>query len=132
MPKKQKPEAISKMEAPDQPYSGVVQIGHHFHFSGIVAINEDKQPDGNLADQTTKVLQKMKESLHTYGLTANDVYSVEVFLADDMNGYGFLNKQWFSYFYSCEIKPRRVVVAVAALPFGCAIEIVFDAVKQSD
>lgn len=131
MPKKEKPPEIGKFEVPGQPYSTVVQVGDHFYFSGVVAITKEKKPDGDAENQAIKVLQKMIDLLAACGLTPDDVYSATVYLAGDMSHYGFLNNRWEVMFGVSRIRPRRAVVAVAALPFGCEIEVVFDAVKQS-
>jgi len=132
MPKKTKPEAILAMEAPAQPYSPCVQIGDHFHFSGVVAVDEHKQPDGDAKDQIVKVLGKMIDLLIACDLSTNDVYSTTVLFAGDMKNFAYLNDRWNIAFGPCKIKPRRKAFAVAALPFGCAVEIEFDAVRQSE
>ena len=133
MPKIEKPKGISEIEIPGQPYSTVVQIGNHFHFSGIVAINEDKKPNGDAEQQIIGVFTRMLKILNICGLTFNDVYSVFVDLSpwsDEI--YTVFNKQWDSIFGECEIKPRRKVKGTEGLPFGCAVEIIFDACRQSD
>lgn len=131
MPVKTKPPAIKAIELPGQIYSTCVQIGNHYHFSGLVAITSDKQPDGDLDKQAPLVLGGMVELLQLCGLTADDVYSATIALAGDMAGYDLINRFWDILFATTPIKPRRMVFAVAALPFGCAIEVQFDAVKQA-
>ncbi|MDI6740427.1 MAG: RidA family protein [Candidatus Edwardsbacteria bacterium] len=131
MPRKAVPRGAENLKVVG-PYSPVVQIGDHLHFSGIVPVGADKQPDGNPEDQVVKVLQKMCDLLEACGLTPDDVFSATVMLAGDLSLYDWLNSRWDILFGHCRIKPRRAVFAVAALPFGCAVEIVFDAVRQED
>lgn len=131
MPIKTKPAAIAEMEAPDQPFSTCVQIGKHFHFSGVVAPDDSGAafPDEN--EQIIEVMQKMCTLLEVAGLTTDDVYSATIMLSGNMHLYPLVNNHWKAMFDSCEIKPRRKAFAVAALPFDCIIEIEFDAIDQS-
>lgn len=119
------------MEKPGQPFSTCVQIGDHFHFSGVVVPDTSEAAFPDEEEQVIAVMQKMCDLLEATGLTVNDVYSATVMLAEHMFLYDFLNKRWNIMFGRCKIKPRRKVFAVAALPFDCIIEIEFDAIKQS-
>ena len=131
MPLKTKPEAIAQMEDEHLAYSKCVKIGNHFHFSGVVAINPDFTPHGDFEDQIEKIGLDIKTLLVACGLTFNDVYSATIMLAGNMEHYMKLNWHWRGLFAGVEIMPRRKVFAVTELPFGCAVEIEFDAVDQS-
>ncbi len=128
MPKKQLPIAADN----SLPFSPVVQIGNHFHFSGTVPnLGEDKKPiSGTLALQTEEVLAKMKKSLSDCGLSFNDLFHVTIMLSGSMDGYNEVNKIYSEALKEVEIKPARKAFAVAGLPFGALIEIEYEAVKQ--
>lgn len=129
MPFKQKPAAIAEMETKHQPYSSCVQIDNYFYFSGVVAIELNCTPSGDFKEQMKQIGEKMGALLAACGLTFRDVYSATIMLAGNMDNYPQVNQHWMRLFTGVKIMPRRKVFAVAELPFGCAVEIEFDAVK---
>lgn len=132
LPRKEKPVAIAEIEAAGLPYSTVVKIGDRYYFSGVIAINKDKKPIGDLPDQINGILSRMVYLLTLCDLNVSDVYGATIMLAKNMDGYDLVNESWEGLFKNSSIKPRRKVFAVAALPFGCDIEIEFEAIRQSD
>ncbi len=130
MPKK---EIISSLQNKDLPYSPVVKIGNHYHFSGLVPdINAAKQlsSPGDIITQTGQIITKMTALLNVCGLSLNDVYSVTIMLSGSMEHFATVNKLYVGAFSAVEIMPRRKAFAVVALPYDAMIEIEFDAVKQ--
>jgi enamine deaminase RidA (YjgF/YER057c/UK114 family) len=130
MPVKTKPAAIAKIESPDQPYSTCVEIGGHLYFSGVVAITSDKKPDGHFEQQVVSVLEKMVILLRLSGLTVDHVYKATAMLVDPA-GVSFFNRRWSMLFGDSEIKPTRKTFGVAWLPFGCAFEVEFEAIRPT-
>jgi len=131
MPKK---ETVSSLLGGNElPYSPVVKIGNHFHFSGVVPKLDHEHklvsPD-DIAEQTKQVLEKIAVLLKACGLAPKDVYSATVMLSGSMQYFALVNKLYSEFFAEAEIKPRRKAFAVAGLPFDAMIEIEFDAVKQ--
>ena len=131
MPKITKPSDIADLESSGQPYSVCTQVGQHFHFSGIVAINADKQPAGTSEEQVHAVLKRMVFLLGVIGLTPKDVFQATVLFGGDMSLYDYFNQAWMEAFEGVEIMPARTAFAVARLPFGCAVEVAIVAVNQS-
>lgn len=130
MPKKTRP---FEVENPNLPYSPVVQIGNHFHFSGVVPkLGADNKPEAPTARlQAAEILWKMKSLLEKCGLTFNDLFHVTIMLSGSMEGYKSVNEEYSTALKDVEIKPARKCFAVAGLPFGALVEIEFEAVKQS-
>ncbi len=131
MPKKETAAALTGRN--ELPYSPVVKIGNHFHFSGVIPnIDEHNKliSPGDIVGQTRQVLQKIGALLKACGLTPNDVYSATLMLNGSMEHFPLVNKLYSEFFAEAEIKPRRKAFAVAGLPFDAMIEIEFDAVKQ--
>ena len=131
MPKK---ETLSSLLGGNElPYSPVVKIGNHFHFSGIVPkLNYEHKlvSPGDIAEQTKQVLEKIAALLKGCGCTPNDIYSATVMLSGSMQHFALANKLYSEFFAEAEVKPRIKAFAVAGLPFDAMIEIEFDAVKQ--
>lgn len=127
MPAKEIPEGVTEVKVVG-PYSPVVRIGNHFHFSGVIP-DLSHAGDPTLT-QAREVLNKMHDLLAACGLGFGDVYSVTIMFAVNMDAFPEVNKAYADVFTGVEIMPRRAAFAVAALPFGVKIEIVFDAVKQ--
>ncbi|MFA5163279.1 MAG: Rid family hydrolase [Patescibacteria group bacterium] len=130
MPKK---EIVFTFPGDDKlPYSTVVKIGDHYHFSGVVPEVSDGRlaSPGDVESQINEVFKKIKHNLSLCGLRREDVYSATVMLSGSMQHFPLVNKI-YSDFFNVSIKPRRKAFAVAALPFGAEIEIEIDAIKQS-
>lgn len=130
MPKKQIP---FEPEVSGLPFSPVVQIGNHFHFSGTLPAIKDKKPvSQTLVEQTREVLEKMKAMLEKCGLSLNDIFHATIMLSGNMDGYDEVNAIYSETLKEAgaEIMPARKAFAVAGLPFGALIEIEYEAVKQ--
>jgi enamine deaminase RidA (YjgF/YER057c/UK114 family) len=140
MPKKVLPDGAKDVKVIG-PYSPVVQIGNHFHYSGIIPdVEKDEQDGGKIKptaredwrEQYRQVLRTMRERLAACGLTMDDVYSVQVMLRGSMAGYSEFNAMYAETLGISSVLPRRAVVAVSELPAGVEIELLFDAVKQDE
>jgi enamine deaminase RidA (YjgF/YER057c/UK114 family) len=132
LPVKTKPAAIAEMENAGQPFSTCTQVGKHFYFSGTVSVDAEMKPVGNRRDQIDAVLDKMAVNLNACGLSFDDIVDADIYLAGDMSEYSYLNLEWMKKLDCCEVLPARGATAMAALPFGCEVEIKFMAVDQSE
>ena len=131
MPRKERVDSLPCKEG--SPYSPVVVIGNHYHFSGIIPeLNEEWKliSPGDITFQVEQVLEKMKNLLEKCGLSLNDVYSVTVMMSGSLAYFSTMNELYLRAFADVEIKPRRKAFAVVELPFHAMVEIEFDAVKQ--
>ena len=129
MPKKVRPFEVENKKLP---YSPVVQIGKHFHFSGVLpALRSDNVPQCPYAKgQAREILEKMKDLLAKCDLTLDDVFHASVMLSGSMEAFKDINEEYCEAFKDVEIMPARKCFAVAGLPFGALVEIEFEAIRQ--
>jgi 2-iminobutanoate/2-iminopropanoate deaminase len=130
MPTKLKP---FEVENPNLPYSPVVRIGNHFHFSGVIpSLRSDNVPQCPYAKgQAREIMVNMEYLLKKCGLTFNDLFHVTIMLSGSMDAYKDVNEVYSEALKDVEIKPARKCFAVAGLPFGALVEIEFEALKQN-
>lgn len=112
----------NKLATPVGPFSAAIRDGDRVYTSGQVAQDPatGKLIDGSVAAQTDQVLENLKVVLGAAGKSFGDVVKVSVFLTD-MARFGEMNAVYAKHFSTPY--PARTTVAVAALPFGAAVEI---------
>ena len=130
MPKITKPAAVTAMETEGQPYSLLLQFGDQYQSSGLVSIDGDKQPIGDVNAQIVAVISTVKRLLEACELTVNDIFKADARFVGDMDAFAFFNEQWMKTFNEVYLKPTRMAYAAAALPFSCDFEFQFLAVRQ--
>ena len=117
-------QAISRSDAPKAigPYSSALRAGQLLFVSGQVPIDPKtgELVSGDVAAQTSRVLQSIGALLNAGGLTYNDLVRTTVFLAD-MNDFAAMNEVYRTYF--TEPYPARSTVEAARLPRDARIEI---------
>jgi 2-iminobutanoate/2-iminopropanoate deaminase len=117
-------QAISSSDAPEAigPYSSALRAGQLLFVSGQVPIDPKtgEMVSGDVAAQTSRVLQSIGALLNAGGLTYNDLVRTTVFLAD-MNDFAAMNEVYRTYF--TEPYPARSTVEAARLPRDARIEI---------
>lgn len=117
-------QAISSSDAPKAigPYSSALRAGQLLFVSGQVPIDPKtgEMVSGDVATQTSRVLQSIGALLNAGGLTYNDLVRTTVFLAD-MNDFAAMNEVYRTYF--TEPYPARSTVEAARLPRDARIEI---------
>lgn len=132
MPKKQIPEGFKNPSG--ALFSPVLQIGNHFHFSGLVPnLDENKKPiSTDLADQTREVLTKIKDGLSKCGLKPDDLFDVTISFIGQADEYNTINQVYADFLKTEDIEdpPIRFATAAAWLPFGVLVEFKVIAVKQ--
>ena len=116
--------AITSSDAPSAigPYSSALRVGPLLFISGQVPVDPatGKMVDGDIATQTSRVLDSVGALLKAGGLDYADVVRTTVFLAD-MNDFAAMNAVYQSYF--SEPYPARSTVQAARLPRDARIEI---------
>lgn len=120
MPKKV--HTIEGTVEPMGPYSPVVETNGFIFFSGQVAIDAstNERVDGDVAAQTTQIMNNLETLLDGVGLGFDDIVKTTIFLTD-MGDYAAVNEIYGARFTGSP--PARSAVAVAALPGGFNVEI---------
>ena len=104
------------------PYSQALSAGNLVITSGQIPLDPATGAlvEGGIVEQTTQVLNNMKEVLAAAGMTFHNVMKTTVFLTD-INDFGAMNEVYATYFSAPY--PSRSAVQVAALPKGACVEI---------
>ncbi|MCR4284424.1 MAG: Rid family detoxifying hydrolase [archaeon] len=96
--------------------------------SGQIGINsETKELEEGIENQTSKIIEIIKEILENSGWNIDNIIKTRIFLTD-MKDYDKMNSIYSKHF--SKDFPTRVVVAVKELPAGALIEIECTAVKD--
>lgn len=96
-------------------YSPVISCNGFVFVSGT-----GKTDGGTIQEQTKWVLDRIEASLKHAGSSMEKAVRVNVYLSDIAN-YAAMNEVYRGRFGM--IAPARTTVAVAAIPFGCLVEI---------
>ena len=104
------------------PYSQALSAGNLVITSGQIPLDPATGAlvEGGIVEQTTQVLENMKEVLAAAGMTFQNVLKTTVFLTD-IGDFGAMNEVYAKYFTAPY--PSRSAVQVAALPKGACVEI---------
>jgi 2-iminobutanoate/2-iminopropanoate deaminase len=117
-------EIISTDKAPKAigPYSQAVKVGNFVFISGQIPIdpNTGRAVEGNIKEQTKRVLENIKGILESLGVSLNNVVKTTVFLKN-MDDFSSMNEVYSFYF--TEDPPARSTIEVSRLPRGVDIEI---------
>lgn len=117
-------QVISTEHAPAAvgPYSQGVLVEGLLFTAGQIALDPatGKVIEGDVADQTHRVMLNLQAILSVTGSTLNDVIKTTVFL-QDMDHFSIMNEVYGHYFE--EDPPARSTVQVSRLPLGVLVEI---------
>ncbi len=104
------------------PYSQGVKAGGFIFVSGQIPLDPTSGEivDGDVAQQTDRVMRNIRAILDDSGGTLEDVVKTTIFLAD-MNDFAAVNEVYGRYFSS--EPPARATVQVARLPKDVRVEI---------
>jgi 2-iminobutanoate/2-iminopropanoate deaminase len=121
---------ISTTNAPAAigPYSQAIEANGTLYVSGQIPIDPatGKLVEGDIQEQTHRVLKNMSAILEAAGYSLNDVVKTTCLLAD-MDNFKSFNEVYATYFTSN--KPARATFGVVKLPLGAMVEIDAIAVK---
>ncbi len=119
-----KKKVIQTQKAPKAigPYSQAIQAGGFLFLSGQIPLDpgSGELVQGDIRQQTQRVLENLKGVLESQSLTMADVVKVTIFLKD-MGNFSQVNDVYGSYFPASP--PARSTVEVARLPREAGIEI---------
>jgi len=115
---------IATSEAPRAigPYSQAVTANGWLFVSGQIPLDPitGEQVEGDITDQTERVLQNVLAVLHANKMTPANVVKSTVFMTD-LADFTAMNAVYSRYF--SEPFPARSTIQVAALPRGARVEI---------
>ena len=119
--------AIATNDAPAAigPYSQAVRVGDMLFTSGQIPIDPatGNLVHGDIAAQTTRVLENLKAVLAAAGIDMIHVVKTTVFLKD-MKDFAAMNEIYARYFAPTGVvPPARSTVQVSALPKDALVEI---------
>jgi 2-iminobutanoate/2-iminopropanoate deaminase len=118
-------EIVSTDKAPAAigPYNQAVKADCFLYCSGQIPLDPKTGTlvgDGDVAKETTQVLDNLKAVLEAGGATLKDVVRCEVFLKD-LGNFQTVNEIYGRYF--SDSPPARITVEVARLPMDVQVEI---------
>ena len=104
------------------PYSQAIRANGFLFLSGQVSLDPATQQlvPGDIAAQTTRVLENLKAVLEAAGSSLDRVVKTTVYLKD-MNDFSAMNEVYARYFPNDP--PARATVEVARLPKDARVEI---------
>ncbi len=104
------------------PYSQAIRANGFLSLSGQVSLDPATQQliQGDIAAQTTRVLENLKGVLEAAGSSLDRVVKTTVYLKD-MNDFSAMNEVYARYFPNNP--PARATVEVARLPKDARVEI---------
>ena len=107
---------------PIGPYSQAIKINGLMYLSGQVALDPRSNEflGGDIAQQTTRVMENVKAILEAGGSNLNHVVKTTVFLKD-INDFAAMNEVYGKFFKAAP--PARSTVQVARLPKDALVEI---------
>ena len=107
---------------PIGPYSQAIRAGDSLYLAGQIAMDPKtgKLIEGDIKEQTRRVLHNIKAVLQAGKAAFSDVVSVTVYMTD-LKDFKEMNEVYQEYFSSPY--PARATVGVAALPAGAKVEI---------
>ena len=104
------------------PYSQAVTAGNMLFCSGQIPLDPGtgKLIDGDVTEQTARVLENLGAVLRANGMTFGHVVKTTVFMTD-LGEFAEMNDVYAGYFPKDQ--PARSTIQVAALPKGARVEI---------
>lgn len=101
------------------PFSGAVWVGNTLYLSGALGL-ENGQVPATAEAEATNVLDNVKATLESAGLSMDDLVSVQVF-ASDVGDYQAFNSVYRTYFTT--EYPARAFIGAGTLLFGARFEV---------
>ena len=109
------------------PFSGAVWAGNTLYVSGMLGLEGGQVPE-TAEQEATNVLDAVKATLESAGLTMDDLVSVQVY-ASDVGDYDAFNSVYRTYFTT--EYPARAFLGSGPLLFGARFEVVGIAVPSA-
>ena len=121
---------LPRTEAANLPFSDAVWAGETLYLSGHIGLDPATgRPPADAAAEATLVLESLRETLITAGLTMNDLVFVQVFCSD-VSLFGAFNKIYRGFF--SDGFPARAFLGSGKLLFDARFEVQGIAVRKSE
>lgn len=116
-------------DAKSLPFSDGVLVGDTLYIAGHLGLDaKTGQAPSSAEDELRLVMDGVKQTVESAGLTMDDVVSLQIFCTD-LNLYGTFNGVYQSYFHGDY--PARAFIGTEKLLRGARFEIMGIAVKRS-
>ena len=109
------------------PFSAAVRVGDTLYLSGDIGIDANRRVPDTAEAEARAVLDKIKATLASAGMTMDDLVSVQIFCSD-VKHYDAFNGVYRTYFKK-EL-PARAFIGVGTLLFNARFEVQGIAVKR--
>jgi 2-iminobutanoate/2-iminopropanoate deaminase len=111
-----------KAPKPIGPYSQAIIAGNLIFTAGQIPIDPatNQVVQGDIKEQTRRVLENLRAILESVGATFDDVVKVTIYMKD-LNEFSAMNEVYSEYFKNSP--PARTTVEVSRLPRDVKIEI---------
>lgn len=120
-------EPRSVVDATALPFSGAVLVGNTLYLSGSIGLDEDGQVPAEVEEEARNVLDNIRSTLVSAGMSMDDLVSVQVFCSDVAH-YDAFNRVYRTYFTG-EF-PARAFLGSGTLLFGARFEVQGVAMKR--
>jgi 2-iminobutanoate/2-iminopropanoate deaminase len=112
------------------PFSDGVQVGNTLYIAGHIGLDPKTNKPGATPEQEARlVMDGIKETVESAGMSMNDVVSVQVFCTD-LSFYDAFNAVYRTYFPTKQY-PARAFIGAAKLLRGGRYEVMGIAIKPS-
>jgi len=102
------------------PFSGAVLVGNTLYLSGSIGLDEDGQVPADVEEEARNVMDNIRSTLVSAGMSMDDLVSVQVFCSDVAH-YDAFNRVYRTYFTG-EF-PARAFLGSGTLLFGARFEV---------
>lgn len=111
------------------PFSDGVLVGNTLYIAGHIGLDaKTDAPPSNVEDEARLVMDGVKQTAESAGLTMDDVVSVQIFCTD-LKLYDTFNAVYKTYFHGDF--PARAFLGAASLVRGAKFEVMGIAVKRA-
>ena len=116
----------SASDANVPPFSGAVLVGDTLYLSGAIGLEDGKVPD-DAGDEARLVMNAIKRTVETAGMTMDDIVSMQIFCSDVKHYQAF--NDVYRTFFTREF-PARAFIGAGTLLFNARFEVQGIAVKR--
>jgi len=102
------------------PFSGAVWVGDMLYLSGTIGLDENQGVPSTAEAEARLVLDNIKATLESQGLTMDNLVTVQVFCSD-VGHYAAFNSVYRTYFE--DTFPARAFIGSGALLFDARFEV---------
>jgi 2-iminobutanoate/2-iminopropanoate deaminase len=109
------------------PFSAGVLVGNTLYLAGKIGLTAERRVPASAAEEARLVLNDVKATLESAGMSMDDLVSVQVFCSD-LSQYDTFNRVYRTYFK--KEFPARAFIGSGPLLFGAKFEVQGIAVRR--